>query len=134
VDLVNPGEEQNERDHKLQGDKTATGDFQDKKWRDARDGGWFRYTVKVLPGQPQELRVTYWGSDLGPRTFDVLVDGQKIATQKLASNRPDQFFDQTYPLSETLTRGKDHITVTFQAHPGMMAGGVFGLRVLRQNP
>jgi hypothetical protein len=75
--------------------------------------------------------VTYWGSDAGRRVFDILVDGKKLATETLQHNRPDSFFDQTYTLSEDLTKGKSQVTVTFQAHPRQTAGGVFGLRVLR---
>jgi len=61
----------------------------------------------------------------------VLLDGEKIATQKLNNNRPDRFYDEVHPLPEKLTQGKERITVKFQAHPGSTAGGVFGLRVLR---
>jgi DUF1680 family protein len=52
VDQVQPGQRQNERDHNLQGEKTASGDFSDRRWRHATDGGWFSYDVKVLPDQP----------------------------------------------------------------------------------
>ena len=84
----------------------------------------------MLPDQPQELRVTYWGSD-GGRVFDILVDGEKLATQKLNDNQPDQFYDEVYPLPDELTQGKERVTVKFQAHPGNTAGGVFGLRTMR---
>ena len=128
VDLVNPGEEQNERDHKLETEKSEAGVFGNRGWRHADDGGWFRYVVKVLPDRPQELSVTYWGSDAGRRVFDILVDGKKLATETLENRRPDRFYDQTYALSDDFTRGKNHITVTFQAHPSQTAGGIFGLR------
>ncbi|MFO0887856.1 MAG: glycoside hydrolase family 127 protein [Isosphaeraceae bacterium] len=130
VDQVKPGEEQNERDHKFEGEKTSAGTFGNRGWRHADDGGHFRYTVKVLPHQPQELSVTYWGSDRGRRVFDLLIDGKKIATETLENNRPEQFYDQTYPLPEELTKGKSQVTVTFQAQPRQTAGGVFGVRVL----
>jgi hypothetical protein len=132
IDQVNPGEEQNERDHKLEGEKTSAGNFGNRHWRHADDGGYFRYVVKVEPHQAQELSVTYWGSDGGPRVFDVLIDGKKLATERLANNRPDQFYDQVYKLPEDITKGKSQLTVTFQAHPRQTAGGVFGLRVLSQ--
>ncbi len=48
VDSVNPGAQQSETDHKLQGDKTSSGDFSDRKFRHAVDG-WFSYELKVLP-------------------------------------------------------------------------------------
>jgi hypothetical protein len=86
----------------------------------------------VLPDQPQELHVTYWGSDGGNRVFDVLIDGTKLATQRLQDNRPGRFYEEVYQLSESLTKGKEKVTVKFQAHGGAWAGGVFGLRVLKK--
>ncbi len=117
--------------HGFKGEKTETGVFNDRRWRHATDGGWFSYTLKVLPDQPQELLVTYWGSDAGGREFDILVDGRKLATQKLENSRPGQFFDQVYPLSRELIGNKTSVTVKFQAHPGRTAGGVFGCAVLK---
>ena len=131
VDSVSPGAEQNERDHQWTGEKTGTGDFGDHKYRHATEGGNFSWVVKVLPGKAQELRVTYWGDDGGNRVFDILVDGVKLATQKLEQNKPGGFYDETYRLSETMTQGKEKITLKFQAHPGAFAGGVFGVRILR---
>ena len=133
VDSVVPDREQSERDHAMHGERTGAGDFGDRKWRHATDGGWFSWTLKVLPDAPQELQVTYWGSDAGNRVFDVLVDGRKIATQQLEQNRPDQFFDESYRLPGELLAGKQSVTVKFQAHPGAWAGGVFGARIMRSD-
>jgi DUF1680 family protein len=132
VDLIHPGEEQNERDHKMDGKTTYAGDFGERKWRDARDGGWFSYEVKVLPDTAQELICTYWGGDGGGRDFDILVDGVKVATERLAAKRPNHFYSETYVLPSDLLRGKQQITVRFQAHPGRMAGGIFEFRVAKQ--
>jgi len=115
----------------MQGEKTASGDFSGRTWRHATDGGWFSYTLKVLADQPQELLITYWGSDSGDREFDILIDGQKIATQKLENNRPGQFYDQVYPLAKQITQGKTSVTVKFQAQPGKTAGGIFGCAILK---
>ena len=133
VDRVDPGNDRSEKAHKLDGEKTRTGRFSDRRWRDAADG-WFRYVVQVHPDGAQELNVTYWGSDSGQRVFDILVDETKLATERLERNRPDQFYDQAYRLPPELTRGKSQVTVTFKAHPGQMAGGIFGLRVLTIKP
>lgn len=134
MDYILTGNPQNERDHNLQGEKTAAGDFSDRKWRHATDGGWFSYDVKVLPDQPLELAATYWGSDGGNRVFDILVDGVKIATERLGNNRPGEFYDQIYPIPETLTKDKSKIAVRFQAHSGSWAGGLFGLHILKTKP
>jgi hypothetical protein len=60
------------------------------------------------------------------------VDGVRIATQSLQNDRPGQFFDVTYPVPVELTRGREKVTVRFQARPGNTAGGFYGLRVVRR--
>jgi uncharacterized protein len=132
VDFAQPGEMQPERDHQMRGERTEAGEHSGRKWRHARDGGWVSFDLKVLPGEPVSLVCTYWGGETGPRNFDILVDGVRIATQSLQQDRPGQFFDVTYPVSEELTRGKEKVTVRFQAHPGNTAGGLYGLRVVRR--
>jgi hypothetical protein len=132
VDEFHPGEQQSETDHQLKGERTRSGDFGDRKWRDADEGGWFSFRMKVTPGQPLSLGCTYWGSDAGEREFDILVDGEKLATQTLDRNRPDEFFDVEHSIPTKFTEGKQHVTIRFQAHPGKLAGGLFGARMLRQ--
>lgn len=128
ADRVIPGNEQNERDHNVQGEKTYAGE---EKWRHAVDGGWFSWDMKTLPDAPLELHVTYWGGDSGGREFDMLVDGQLVATQTLDNNKPGVFYDETYRVPAELLQGKEKITVKFQAHPGKVAGGVFGCVLMK---
>jgi len=131
VDDVHPGDRQSEREHAFAGEATYAGDFGDRHWRDARNGGWFSYTLKVLPGVPQELVCSYWGGDDG-REFYVFVDGVKLATQRLDNRHPGKFFDVVYPIPPELLQGKQAITVRFQGEPGRSSGGVFGCMVLKQ--
>ena len=133
IDRVNPGEEQNERDHHLQGERTSAGDAWERKFRHAQEGGWFSWDLKVLPGQPQELVLTYWGGD-GGRQFDILADGRKLATERLTASHPDQFFEQAYPLPPDLTQGKTKVTVKVQAAAHSLGGGVFGVRLMQPAP
>lgn len=131
TDTFDIGEMQPERDHELAGEKTRTGDHVDRKWRDAFDGGHFEFTMKVDPTTANELICTYWGSDAGGREFDVLVDGKVIATQTLERAKPEQLFDITYPIPAGLTTGKQSVRIRLQAHPGKIAGGLFGVRMVR---
>ncbi len=131
VDFVDPAQSESERDHRLESEKSARGTFNDRGWRHAVDGGWFRYEVKVSPGQKELLVVTYWSGESGGRAFDVVVDGRKLASETSESNRPGMFYDQSYPLPPELTKGKNHVMVTFQARFRRMAGRVFGVRVVR---
>ena len=134
VDEMQPGEQQPEHDHALQSEKSNTGDGPDGggHWRDARDGGWFSFDLKTLPDAPQDLVCTYWGSEEGDRTFDILVDGTKVATQTLHEDKPGQYFDVLTRIPAELVAGKSKVTVRFQAHPGAMAGGLFDCRVVRR--
>jgi len=130
VDLVTP-DAPLERAHNQQGKRSYSGAAFGRRWRDARGGGWFSYDMKVLPDRPVCLTVTYWGGDSGNRVFDILIDGQKLATQKINAPKPGEFTDVTYAVPVELTNGKQKVTVTFQAHPGSMAGGVFGCRIVK---
>lgn len=123
VDRVLPANEASEQQHHVQGDNTRTGE---QRWRHAVGGGWFSWDLKVLPGQTQELRVKYCGDDTGGREFDLLVDGQKLATQTLDKNRPGEFYEESYQIPAAWVQGKHKVVIRFQAHPGKTAGGVFG--------
>lgn len=131
VDVFRPGEMQPERDHNVMGENTDPVEALGRKLRHAYDGGWFSYEMKVDPQQPNELLCHWWGSESGQRTFDILVENQKIATQTLLNNRPGEFWDSIYAIPVDLTRGREKVTVKLQAHPGNHAGGLFGSRTLR---
>jgi hypothetical protein len=131
VDFVRPGEQQSEVDHKVMGEKSDPVQALGRNLRHACDGGWFSYEVKVDLAATNDLMCTWWGDESGERNFDILVDGTKIASQKLLHNRPGEFWDATYPIPAGLTQGKQKVTVKFQAQPGNYAGGLFGLRVIR---
>jgi hypothetical protein len=132
VDEVLIGNRASESKHALKGQRMGSDEFGGRLWRHATGGGWFAYEMKVLPDKPVELLVSYWGGDAGGREFDILVNGTKIATQKLERNRPDQFYDEVYAIPTELTKGKEKVTVRFQAHPGRTAGGIFDCRVLKK--
>ena len=118
----------------LQEQNSQAGVFNGTRWRDATDGGFFAFDLKAVSDTASALVVTYWGGDarLGTseRRFDILVNGVKIGEQTLENNRPGQFFDVTYPIPAKLTQGRPKVTVRFQAKPGAIAGGVFGVRLV----
>jgi hypothetical protein len=127
VDVVHLGEMQAERDHNLQSDISYPVVYRGRNGRDARTGGYFSFSMKAKPG-PLVLEATYWGDERS-RVFDILVDGNKIATQSLDSLKPGEFVDVDYTVPEELTRGKTSLIVRFQPHDGHSAGPVFGVRL-----
>jgi len=129
IDAVEIGGGGSERAHEFKGTNTRTGTHAGRRWRDA-ENGWFEYRMKVSPDKPVTLHCTYWGSD-GGRTFDILVDETKIATQTLAENEPGAFFEVEYDIPTELTEGKESVVVRFAAHADSTAGGVFGCATLK---
>ena len=144
LDRVVP-EMQPERDHQFAGETTEVGNANDMKWRRATEGGWFSYQMKVASDEPVSLNVDYWGGDgaasaeamttwsgQAAMEFDILVEGETIATQKLTGLKPDHFVDVTYDIPESLTKGKERVEVKFQAKPDCTAGPVYGCRVVKR--
>jgi hypothetical protein len=134
IDQVSIGDPTSESAHQLQANNSNTGNFNGLNWRDANENksatGSFSYTMAVQPNVSMSIDCTYWGSDSGGRIFDILVNGTVIATQTLTNNLPGQFFIVEYPIPGNLTTGKTNIVITFQAHSGQMAGGLFGLQTV----
>ena len=131
VDEVVIADARSEREHNLQGAKMQTGTAFKRPWRHATSGGWFSYDLKVLPDAAMTLRCAYWGSDAGRRVFDIQANGETIATQTLSRNMPGRFFDVEYPIAPALTRGQQSVTVRFSPKEGNLAGGLYGLRILK---
>ncbi len=131
LDYFQPGEMQPERDANFASERSRNGEHMGRKWRDAFDGGFFEFDMKVDPDKACALIVTYWGDDTYDRVFDVLVDGQKIAEYTLDRNAPGRFFDESYALPNP--DKKSSLRIRFQAHPGKTAGGIFGARTIYED-
>jgi len=129
VDVVDVDEGENERTHHLFPASSGSGAFNGRHYRDGSGFGW---DLKIVPDAPMILGVTYWGDDAGNRTFDIVVNGQTIATQTLEHSRPGHLFEMEYPIPPSLTANADNrVAVRFLAHPGNVAGGVFAVATLR---
>jgi len=131
LDHVVSNDPESEKAHSLQGKGTQSGHAIGRGWRHAGHPGWWSWDLETLPDKAMTVACTYWGSDVPPRTFDILVEGTKIATQALNRNQPGRFFDAEYPIPPALTKGKRQITVKFVPHKGNTAGGVFECAVLK---
>ncbi|MGA2542300.1 MAG: protein kinase [Verrucomicrobiota bacterium] len=134
VDVVNPGEEQSETNHGFHDVKTQTGSFQKHEFRAALLGGWFSYEVKVLPDKPMVVVCTYPGDFKFPGNFDLLVNGQKIATETLQPapllDKPAQFRSKEYRIPEEMTQGLEHVTLKFRPRPRGLTTRIFCVRIL----
>lgn len=135
VDAVAPGEQQPEADHLMKQENSSTGYFENEAWRDARDGGYFEYTLNTGGLKELTLLVRYWGNETTDpaRAFDILVDGEVLVEENISGrwNRQEHV-DVEYPLPATMTDGKETITVTFRSRTGTVAGGIFNVRILKK--
>ncbi len=133
VDLLRLGEMQPERDHEFTGDKINTGEDHTRKYRLALAGGYFSFTLKVDPEKTNNLLCTYWGMDNRGRTFDILVNDVKIATEDLNKYKASKFYDIVYPIPLEVTKGKQQVKVTFVPAAHNMVGPLYGeVRVIRE--
>jgi DUF1680 family protein len=131
LEFVDVGSQRSTRNNNLKSGNSFTGTLNERRWRDARDGGFFEFDIRVDPNGPNQLMLTYWGSDGGNRVFDIFVDGNVVATQRLTAEKQGEFFDVVHDLPLDMTRAREKVVVRIQAKPGAMAGGVFGVRTLR---
>jgi len=90
---------------------------------------WFSYD---LPGSAaaRKLVVTYNSDQRRPRSFDVLVNGERLASETQSQSSVSAFYDKEYELSER-ARQMRPLTVRFEATNGLEVTPVFGLRLTR---
>jgi hypothetical protein len=132
IDIMRLGEMQPERDHNLEASEASyASDAFGRTGREARNNGFFSFSMKVLPGVTNALLCTYIGDDKH-RTFDILVDDVKIASQELKGATPGKFFDVEYPIPAELIKNKTSVIVRIQGTNGATAGRMFGCRTIRK--
>lgn len=131
IDQVAPGEQQPESDHFFRGEDTESGLNGKRHWRHARR--WFSYQLRDPEREARVLRITYFGADQD-RHFEILLDGKPLATVHLDGSRGTEFYTVDYPIPAELgiDRPAETVTVKFAAQPGSLAGGIYGVRLLRE--
>jgi DUF1680 family protein len=130
VAFLQPGEMQPERDFNQQGENTTVARLNQRTGRTGR--GWFSFDLPVDPSRPNVLVVTYHADSRRLRTFDILVDGQPLASERLEISSENRFFDREYTLPAAIVQGKQKVTLRFQATGGNETAAVFGIRVVRR--
>jgi DUF1680 family protein len=129
VAFVQPGEMQPERDFNQQGESTTSARVLGRPGRTGH--GWFSFDVPVDANRPMVLVVTYHTDSRRPRSFDISVDGQRIAQEKFDATSVSHFTDLEYAIPAEFVRGKEKVTVKFEGTNGNDIATVFGLRMIR---
>jgi DUF1680 family protein len=127
IDQVAPGEQQPESDHFFKAEGADAGVNKGKHWRHAR--GWFSYELTDKHGEARTLRLTYSKADAG-RRFDILINEQLLAEVRLDAAAPGELYTRDYAIpAGAAVAGK--LVVKFVARENSVAGGLYGLRLLR---
>jgi uncharacterized protein len=133
IGFAQPGEMQPERDFNQQGEDTSPVSIAGQRGRSGKS--WFSFDMPVDPAHMMALIVTYHSEERAKRTFEILVDGVRVGEQTLDRYRPGsssgRFFDVEYAIPPDLLKGKQRVTVRFQATGGNETAGVFGVRTIR---
>jgi hypothetical protein len=131
IDKVLPGDQQSELSHNFKGENTNWGIHQSRCWRDAY--GWFSYDLTDKMKEGRILRITYFGPD-EDREFQILINGTLHSNVKLNGKRTDSFFDEDYIIPQNIiNNSKGVLNIKFVAKNGKLAGGVFYIRLLKEN-
>ena len=134
VDKVQPGEQQPETDHKMETDRSNTGNTNDMFFRDARNGHYFSYLMQTGGETDLTLRLTFWGQDEW-RTceFDIMIDDQLMCSVNNTHKwRTSQFKTEDYAIPADLLKGKTQVRVKFVAKSGKQVGEIYGVRLIKQ--
>jgi hypothetical protein len=129
IAFVPAGDTDAEKAFNLQGQDTATLRADGRPGR--RGTKWFSYDVPIEASKPITLVATYNSDNRRPRTFDLFVDGARVAQQTFPQSSVSRFVDVEYALPPDLVRVKQKVTVRFEATGGNEIAAVFGLRVIR---
>lgn len=129
IDQVAPGEQQPESDHFYRGEQSESGLYNGRHWRHTR--AWFSYELNDKKQEAKFLQITYAGVDAG-RSFAIYLNDQLIADITSTSNAKE-FFTESYTIpAELVKKSNGKLRVKFVAAPGSIAGGIYGIRLMRR--
>jgi DUF1680 family protein len=129
IDQVAPGEQQPESDHFFKAEGGESGLAKGRHWRHATS--WFSYDLTDKKSEAKALRLTYSKGDAG-RKFDILINGQRLAAVTLDGKAAQDLYTVDYPIPPALVAAAGgKLVVKFVARDGSVAGGLYGLRLLR---
>mgnify|MGYP003547394702 FL=1 len=133
VDKVQPGEQQPETDHKMETDRSNTGNTNDCFWRDASNGHYFSYLMQTNGEENLSLRLKYWGvGEWKSHEFDIFVDDILVkSVNNTGKYRISEFKYETYEIPSELLKDKSEVRVKFVAKPNKQIGEIYEVRLIK---
>ena len=134
IDKVQPGEQQPETDHKMETDRSNTGNTNDVFWRDARDGHYFSYLMQTEGRTDLSLRLKFWGvGEWKTHEFDIFIDDQLLTSvNNTGKYRISEFKYEVFDIPAEFLQGKTQVRVKFVAKQGKQVGEIYGVRLIKR--
>ncbi len=133
IAFVQPGDAEKEKAFNPQGEETAADRVQGRAGRRAKK--WFSFDLPVDASKSLALVVTFSTEERAKRSFEIVVDGQRVGEGLIERYPPGsptgRFYDVDYRLPAGLVQNKQKVTVRFLASGGNETATVFGIRTVR---
>jgi len=130
ISSVTIGDRESEKTFNQQGMETSVIRTDGRSGR--RAIRWFSYDLPVNGQTMVTLVATYNSDQRRPRGFDVLIDGQKVASESQPQSSVSKFYEKEYVVPAELMRHKETLTVRFEATGGLEVTPVFGVRLINR--
>jgi hypothetical protein len=131
--LLQPGIPEKEKSFNPKSEESVPDRVSGRVGRRARK--WFSYELPVDSAKSMALVLTLNPEERAKRTFEILVDGQRIgdgAIERYLPGSPtSRFYDVDYRIPSELVKDKQKVTVRFQATGGNETATVYGVRMVR---
>lgn len=129
IDKIATGQQQPETEHNFRSGRSEAGVHQDRHWRHAHD--WFAYDLVDKKKEARAVVITYFGGDRN-RNFDILLNNNLLKSVVLDGSLGSDFVDVEYEIpAEIKNKLGTSFEIKFKAHQNSIAGGIYGIRLMR---
>jgi hypothetical protein len=133
IAFLPPGDTEKEKSFDARSEESSPETRHGRRGRRAKK--WFSYELSVDPSKRIALVVTLNSEERAKRSFEVLLDGQRIGEGVIEryppGSPPGRFYDVDYKIPAELVKDKQKVTIRFQSTGGNETATVFGLRLVR---
>jgi DUF1680 family protein len=91
---------------------------------------WFSYDLPVKGQTMVTLVATYNSDQRRPRSFDVIVNGQRLGSESQPQSSVSKFYEKEYVIPADVLRHQEKLTVRFEATNGLEVTPVYGVRLI----
>ena len=133
ITFAQPGDSEKEKAFNAKSEESSPERLHGRAGR--RSKKWFSYDLMIDPAKPMTLVVTFSSEERARRSFEILLEGQRIGEGLIEryppGSPPGRFYDVDYKIPAELVKDKQRVTVRFQSTGGNETATVFGIRIVR---